>query len=824
MVLALPVVLFYASGMRIGSASANSWLPEGWPERGRYERFLESFGSDQYLVASWEGCRVDDPRLAQFKERLRTLDVSSDRLIESLETTADLIAMLTGPPLSLSESAAIARLKGAAIGADGTAALFVRFSQRGIAEQKKAIAMVREAADGVSGLGNEKLHMVGSVYEAHAIDVAAEHSMKMLVVPSGVLGVTLAWICLHSIRAAAAVLLVAGFGQVAAVAIVTAMGIEFSAILIVLPTLVFMLTLSAAVHFMNYYADVAHSHSDRLGAKALLLGLKPSVLATLTTSLGMIALATSQLAPIRSFGFYSALCLCVASGVLILTFPQLSDWFCRSAYLARYGDKRHALDDMDLAAAATQGKDSSGVDLVAQGEALRTESAPEAWAVSYAAWMKRNAVWVTCGGLAFMLFSFYGLWHLKSSTSFKDMFPAGSPTLRSMEWFEGHLGPIASVEVILKFPRGLSEDLQQQALWVDRVAEHLREQPDVGGVMSATTFLPPIPRSGSILDVAARRLYRSGIVKNIDRLKDAGWVAQGDWETQWRLTAKISALSRLDYGELTDKISAAVREVRQGSTTGGGGGSQGSIATSSNGGDSNAVANVALAQGVGEAASPFEAEFTGLSPIMEETQSALLRDLGSSFISAFLLILPVMVVVGRGLRTGLLIMVPNVLPETVVFGGMAWLGYSIDIAGILTASVAMGIAVNDTLHFVNWYTRRLALGDTRQQAIADSFSNCAKAMVHTMLISCCSMLPFMLAQFNPTRQFAILMIAMMSTSILGDLVLLPALLLGPLGERRDAGDSSANAEAPEADAQAIGADAMHVATEPQDGQTLQPES
>lgn len=800
MVLALPVVLFYASGMRIGSASANSWLPDGWPERGRYERFLESFGSDQYLVASWEGCRVDDPRLAQFKERLRTLDASSERLIESLETTADLIAMLTGPPLSLSESAAIARLKGAAIGADGTAALFVRFSQRGIAEQKKAIAMVREAADGVPGLGNDKLHMVGSVYEAHAIDVAAEHSMKMLVIPSGVLGVTLAWLCLHSIRAAAAVLLVAGFGQVAAVAIVTAMGIEFSAILIVLPTLVFMLTLSAAVHFMNYYADVAHSHTDRLGARALLLGLKPSVLATLTTSLGMIALATSQLAPIRSFGFYSALCLCVASGVLILTFPQLSDWFCRRAYLARYGDKRHAPDDADSAVAPTEGGVAGHGDIALQGEASRAESAPEAWAVSYAAWMKRNAVWVTCGGLAFMLFSFYGLWHLKSSTSFKDMFPAGSPTLRSMEWFEGHLGPIASVEVILKFPRGLSEDLQQQALWVDRVAEHLRQQPDVGGVMAATTFLPPIPRSSSILDVAARRLYRSGIVKNIDRLKDAGWVAQGDWETQWRLTAKISALSRLDYGELTNKISAAVEEVRRGSTTGDGDGSQGFRAAGSNGASSNgaasdAVANVALAQGVGEAASPFEAEFTGLSPIMEETQSALLRDLGSSFISAFLLILPVMVVVGRGLRTGLLIMVPNVLPETVVFGGMAWLGYSIDIAGILTASVAMGIAVNDTLHFVNWYTRRLALGDTRQQAIADSFSNCAKAMVHTMLISCCSMLPFMLAQFNPTRQFAILMIAMMSTSILGDLVLLPALLLGPLGERRDGAASSASAEA-----------------------------
>ena len=126
-------------------------------------------------------------------------------------------------------------------------------------------------------------------------------------------------------------------------------------------------------------------------------------------------------------------------------------------------------------------------------------------------------------------------------------------------------------------------------------------------------------------------------------------------------------------------------------------------------------------------------------------------------------------------------MIPNVLPETLVFGTMAWLGFRLDIAGLLTASVAMGIAVNDTLHFVNWYDNRLSLGDSRPVAIADTMSNCAVAMIHTMLISCCSMLPFMFAEFIPTRQFACLMIAMIGSSILGDLVLLPALLLSPLG-------------------------------------------
>ena len=176
-----------------------------------------------------------------------------------------------------------------------------------------------------------------------------------------------------------------------------------------------------------------------------------------------------------------------------------------------------------------------------------------------------------------------------------------------------------------------------------------------------------------------------------------------------------------------------------------------------------------------------KAEFTGLSPVMNETQKMLLRDLGASFSTAFLLITPVMMLIARGFWAGFLIMIPNVLPETLVFGSMAWLGFRLDIAGLLTASVAMGIAVNDTLHFVNWYAHRLSLGDSRSRAIEDTMSNCALAMVHTMLISCCSMLPFMFAEFTPTRQFACLMIAMIGSSILGDLVLLPALLLSPLG-------------------------------------------
>ncbi|MBU6237793.1 MAG: MMPL family transporter [Planctomycetes bacterium] len=745
----LPIVIYFAVHMRIGAADVHAWLPEGRPVRQRYEEFVRIFGSDQYLVVSWDGCNVDDPRLSAMAKSLRRVDdqrSDSKRVawIESLQTSDQLVRRLTDPPIALSREVAFDRLDSTIVGSDGTAAVFISFAPAGIESHKEAIELVRRAADDVFGLGRSRLKIVGSVFEAYAVDVAAEESLKRLVLPSSLLGVVLAWLCLSSIRAVLPVMLIAGIGQVLAIAIVTAFGSEFSAVLIVLPTLVFMLTLSAAVHFMNYFSDVARSHTDHLGARAVFLGLKPSILATLTTALGMIALATSQLSPVRNFGFYSAVSLCAASTTLILAFPRLSDWFCRSRYVSSKASV-------------------SPLEFTQQGHG-ETESVTP-WAKSYASFMSRYCWPVSMGGILLLLFSFYGLLSLKSSTRFDDMFPPGSPTVSDMAWMENHLGPIASVEVLLMFPRDSSADAFDQLVWVDRVANHLRSQPDIGGLLAATSFLPKLPNSSRVRDVVRRRIFRNSLPEFLPQLQQQGLVSETADQRIWRITAKVSALSRLDYGQLTAKVQHAVGEiVRPHETT-----------------KEQLSAIDPQHANTGELVIP-QVEFTGFSPMMHDTQTALLTDLGSSFTTAFFLITPVMMLIARGIRPGLLIMLPNVLPETVVFGCMAWLGYSLDVAGLLTASVAMGIAVNDTLHFVNWYSWRLSEGDTREEAIAHTFSNCARAMIHTMLISCCSMLPFMFAAFNPTRQFAMLMIAMMSTSILGDLVLLPALLLSPLGK------------------------------------------
>lgn len=735
MLFLLPWAVYGVLNLPVGAAALHKWLPEGKPERLRYERFLEVFGDDHFLIVSWDGCRVNDPRMDAFRDQVNAEAVDETRLVESVLTTGDLLRTLTAEPLNLPIKQAASRLKGFLIGERGTAAVVVRFAPEGVANQRAAIQHVYQAAERVPGLNRNSLRMAGSIYETYAVDEASENSLKKLVLPSCCLGMLLSWVCLRSVRAALAVLFLAGAGQLLAIAIVYYSGGYFSAVLIVLPTLVFMLTLSGAVHLMSYYDDVSRWHKNHLGSRAMLLGFKPSLLASVTTSLGMAALATSQLAPVREFGLYSAVSLSVATFFMLLGFPKIADWFRGPGKAAEETDPMlSTVDAQNLADAALHPAHVS----------------PGARA--YVKWLMKYANAIACIGLALMAISFVGFLNLKSSTKFGDMFPKQSPIVRDMAWIETNLGPIASVEVLVNFESECALDLFDRVACVDRIAKQIRSSRDVGGVMSALTFLPPQPNSASLRDVVRRSAMRKLLDRNLPLLQENGWVGETNEQQIWRITAKVSAIADENYGVLVERIREAVQQV-----------------------ETNDVQNS------DRESKPYTVEFTGLSPVMHETQLMLLQDLGASFSTAFLLITPVMMLIARGFWAGLLIMIPNVLPETLVFGTMAWLGLQLDVAGILTASVAMGIAVNDTLHFVNWYARRLSLGDDRAQAIADTLTSCAGAMFYTMLISCCSMLPFLLAEFMPTRQFACLMIAMLSSALLGDLVLLPALLMSPLG-------------------------------------------
>jgi hypothetical protein len=140
-----------------------------------------------------------------------------------------------------------------------------------------------------------------------------------------------------------------------------------------------------------------------------------------------------------------------------------------------------------------------------------------------------------------------------------------------------------------------------------------------------------------------------------------------------------------------------------------------------------------------------------------------------------------MIIVQRSLAAGLLAMLPNMFPTFVLFGTMGWLNQPVDIGSMMTASVALGIAVDGTLHFLNWFRREIGQGRTRRDAVAQCYRHCARAIAQTAFICGLGLLVYSLSGFVPTQRFAWMMCALLTAALVGDLLLLPALLVSPLG-------------------------------------------
>ena len=197
--------------------------------------------------------------------------------------------------------------------------------------------------------------------------------------------------------------------------------------------------------------------------------------------------------------------------------------------------------------------------------------------------------------------------------------------------------------------------------------------------------------------------------------------------------------------------------------------------------------------------------YTGIIPIVYKAQRNLLESLINSIGLAFIMILIVMMVLLRDWRRrvslrnslnlpgGLVSMLPNLFPIAIIFGAMGWTAILanngilfdkpllVDIGTMMTASVAMGIAVDDTIHFLNWFRYGLRRGLPRNEAIALAYERVATAMTQTTVIGGFGLAVFAFSTFMPTHAFGLMMLILLFMALIGDLIFLPALLAGPLG-------------------------------------------
>ena len=736
------------------------------------------------------------------------------------------------------------------------------------------------------------LKLGGPPIDNVAIDEEGQITLFRLVGLSIVVGIGLSWFSFRSVYITIMVFFVGGISATASLSFVYWGGQSVDAVLMSMPSLVYVLGLSGAVHIINYYGEsVSEVGLRRAADEAIKLGWKPCTLAALTTSLGLMSLYASNILPIRKFGLFSAIGVMATLFLLFTYLPAaLQTWPPRRF---RKGSASH----------------TTSTQRIVEGFWMRLGEVV----------VKHNVV-VAILCLISMLTVGFGLTRINTDVQLLKMFDSQATIIGDYKWLEQHLGKLVPMELVVRvepkmiqssesdgdqdrstsqtFPLTFLERMEITTAIANVLENRLGDGGDktVGQPMMAATFTQELPPPGAGGRTAALRgAYDRQLLSHRSELFNSDFlrIDNDDASELWRISLRLGALNDIDYGVFVDDLKQAIEPVLAayqarekilqalasqspdgtprntkvllvGAPFGGdkkmlkpdSASNESSEAESTETVTAQKVsqtevfskalgklllnAGVALRKGenwhdpryelpdnweamlsesdcavlidpngnydldvlqthsklfvdasgheylAAEGTAygrdePISVVYTGLVPVVYKAQRTLLVSLIESTGWAFGMIAVVMMFVVRSMRAGLLSMLPNVYPVVAVFGAMGWMGVFVDIGSMMTASVAMGVAVDDTIHFLTWFRRGLDEGRDRNNAILLAYRRVGLAMTQTTLIGGFGLSIFAFSTFTPTQRFGTLMLALLAAALIGDLIFLPALLASPLG-------------------------------------------
>ena len=922
---ATPLVIQGAQkAVKSNTNKVQDWLPKTFRETTELRWFRQHFIADQFVLISWDGCTLgDNPELPDAKpddpriERLAKFLVPNPEIkpahgepagykgmFQAVTTARHLLNDLTSKPSEIPYAEAHKRLEGVLIGPDDKqTCIVVMLSDVALKDFRGVVG--RSVADGrlpwkrkpgilwealaQCGIPMESVRLGGPPVENVAIDEEGGRTIARLGAISGVLGLVLAWWSLRSVGLTAIVFACGVLSAAAGLAAVYWTGNTMDAVLMSMPSLLYVLAISGAIHLVNYYREAIKDHGlEGAPEAAIAHGWKPAFLCSVTTGIGLGSLCVSDIEPIRKFGLFSAIGVFLMLIMLFLLLPAaLQIWPARDWLGKQEPDDDQPHQRYDPHAG--------------------TMWSEAVWS-SVCSFLIRNNVAVTIACLLFISVVGYGVTMMHTSIDLLKLFDSSARVRQDYAWLEKNVARLVPMEVVIRFPADalrpneVDVDVQQiprtlsflermeLVAWIqDTINGELGPSGRdlVGPPMAAATFAPAVPEGHDVWAVARRTTTNAQLEASHKNLTKSGYLAtdESDGAELWRVSLRAAAFRDLDYGQFVESVRSVVepvlaaqrlRELVLGQLVSDHPGesfagdsvciwdpraitpAENTPATAGQSKNVNtqkifveswkqflgsarlklqfasydlaklddvqrtklfellkefdcvvtsgpftdaqlrelqeAGIHVADARHVSPGQTSFvvtseqpsadtiAAVYTGVVPIVYKAQRALLDNLMQSTFWSFITITPLLMFVSRSVAGGAVAMLPNVLPVLVIFGGMGWLGINIDIGSMMSASIALGVAVDDTIHFLTWYRGDLNRLRDRRAAIRTAYRHCAPPTLQAALISGLSLSVFVLSTFTPTQRLGWLMMSILLAGVVAELIMLPALLAGPLGK------------------------------------------
>ena len=172
----------------------------------------------------------------------------------------------------------------------------------------------------------------------------------------------------------------------------------------------------------------------------------------------------------------------------------------------------------------------------------------------------------------------------------------------------------------------------------------------------------------------------------------------------------------------------------------------------------------------------FGFQVTGFGVVISQSSHLLTSGQVKSLSLTLVLIFGMMFLLFLSSKVGLIAIVTNGFPIIINFGLMGWLGIELSVVTSLVASIAIGLAVDDTIHYLVRYNQEFKKDLDKDRALRETIQRIGRPIIFTTFTISIGFSILIFSHFKPTALFGMMMVITMFSALVGDLIVLPSLM------------------------------------------------
>ena len=356
-----------------------------------------------------------------------------------------------------------------------------------------------------------------------------------------------------------------------------------------------------------------------------------------------------------------------------------------------------------------------------------------------------HSKWVLAITSVVVLLSFWGISQIKVNNYFLEDLSEDDPHRAQFEFFEEKFAGVRPFDLHIEVEGEVSVYDTAVLQQIDRVEQLVLDIYPMGFVSSPTAVVKSLQQS---LNGGKQKAYRmpsgsrewKGIEKMFKKLKRRPEIREiiSEDEQHTRLSAKVVDIGGSEFLRLNDVFYERLPNV---------------IDTSQ-----------------------VKVHITGMSYLIDKNNAALSTNMLTGLLIAFAVIAAIMGALFKSPSMVLISLVPNILPLLVIGGFMGFAGIDLKISTAIIFTIAFGIAVDDTIHYMSKLRLELNKGKPLLYALKRASLSTGKAITITSLILLSGFIALSFSDFMSTHYIGLLVSMTLFLAVIGDLYLLPVLI------------------------------------------------